>query len=40
MHVEDEIYDGGASAPRGKTEGQVSTAAKPVSITRPAAARQ
>ena len=31
---------GGASAARAKTEGQVAPAAKPVSITRPAPARQ
>lgn len=43
MHVEDEIYDGGLAAtaqPKPKTEGQVKPAAQPVSITRPAAARQ
>jgi chemotaxis protein MotA len=51
MHVEDEIYDGGADAKpkaKAKTEGQVkpaatapgATAAAPVSIARPAAARQ
>jgi len=46
MHVEDEIYDGGADAkPKTKTEGQVkpgatAPAAAPVSIARPAAARQ
>ena len=43
MHVEDEIYDGGAAkakAPQGKAEGQVKPAAQPVSIARPAAARQ
>jgi chemotaxis protein MotA len=45
MHVEDEIYDGGAAAakpkaPPAKTEGQVKPAVQPVSIARPAAARQ
>ncbi|MPT37371.1 MAG: chemotaxis protein MotA [Achromobacter sp.] len=43
MHVEDEIYDGGAAkakTPQGKAEGQVKPAAQPVSIARPAAARQ
>ncbi|MCY1524746.1 hypothetical protein D9M68_596940 [compost metagenome] len=44
MHVEDEIYDGGVAAkPKGapaKAEGQAKPAAKPVSIARPAAARQ
>jgi len=43
LHVEDEIYDGGAGAaaqPKPKTEGQVKPAAQPVSINRPAPARQ
>jgi chemotaxis protein MotA len=49
MHVEDEIYDGGADAKpqaaQAKAEGQIKPAAKPgaaqpVSIARPAAARQ
>ena len=43
MHVEDEIYDGGAAkakAPQAKAEGQVKPATQPVSIARPAAARQ
>ncbi|MNT60748.1 hypothetical protein D3C72_1983490 [compost metagenome] len=51
MHVEDEIYDGGAAAQpkvKSKTEGQVkpaapvagATSSAPVSIARPAAARQ
>lgn len=41
MHVEDEIYDGGAPAAQpARTEGQVKAGARPVSIARPAAARQ
>ncbi|CAB3625590.1 motility protein A [Achromobacter pestifer] len=45
MHVEDEIFDGGAAAtpqpkPKAKTEGQVKPAVQPVSITRPTPARQ
>ncbi|EHK63576.1 motility protein A [Achromobacter arsenitoxydans] len=45
MHVEDEIYDGGAAQPKSKAEGQVkpsatAPAAAPVSIARPAPARQ
>lgn len=43
MHVEDEIHDGGVvatAAPKPKAEGQVKPAVQPVSITRPAAARQ
>ncbi|MNN91047.1 hypothetical protein D3C81_2091000 [compost metagenome] len=43
MHVEDEIHDGGvvaATPPKPKAEGQVKPAVQPVSITRPAAARQ